>query len=174
MEGDGCKVVKMNHDTDDLLKYVYSFKKRIIAEVDDLIKTIKQQNYTSIQVAKKEDIGNWYTITFVNSSRVDIETFTKRVYKVTRSKQVDAIMWTYWFEIKNNLLCAVISIQARKYIEYKKVGAFNKGDKFTVESVFTDVNTRKLINETEMVQYNISPTEVHVCSESYKNIEVIK
>lgn len=82
-----------------------------------------------------ESAGRWYFVTFTNpDTDMDPHDLLLRTRKVIKSKMTSPLQWCYSLELtQKGVPHTHIVFYTEKYIEYKKVGAFNKGFIYKIE-----------------------------------------
>lgn len=76
-----------------------------------------------------ESAGRWYFVTFTNGDKdFDPHDLLLRTRKVIKSKMTSPSQWCYSLELtQKGVPHTHLVFYTTKYIEYKKIGAFNKG-----------------------------------------------
>lgn len=106
-----------------------------------------------------DSAGRWYLITFTQPDTVkDPVDLLKRTQKVIRSKQVSAVQWCYSLELtERGIPHTHIRLFTNKYFDYRKVGSFNSGYRY-------DIQTEKFSSDKYVVKPESKPSESWLAS----------
>lgn len=109
---------------------------RVEEEVRLLSKKITSgKGGSKVMDGSDDSAGRWYFVTFTNpDTDLDPHDLLLRTRKVIKSKMTSPLQWCYSLELtQKGVPHTHIVFYTTKYIEYKKIGAFNKGFIYKIE-----------------------------------------